>query len=69
MKPTIASTDATLGAIVTDIDLTKLDEATWEIVVTIATVIFPYHRFRGYRCKWEGFKVNGKGIMGLHQGK
>ena len=32
MQPTISPTDATLGAVITDIDLAAMDEATWRLV-------------------------------------
>ena len=32
MQPTITPTDATLGAFVTDVDLTDLDTTTWKII-------------------------------------
>ena len=45
MEPTITAADATLGAIVTDIDLADLDDATWQIVEDAfhqyAVLIFP----------------------------
>jgi alpha-ketoglutarate-dependent taurine dioxygenase len=45
MAPTITSTGATLGAVVTDIDLTRLDQATWQTVEQAfheyALLIFP----------------------------
>ena len=39
MQPTITSTGATLGALVTDIDLAEIDDATW------ATVESAFHKF------------------------
>jgi alpha-ketoglutarate-dependent taurine dioxygenase len=45
MEPTITTTTATLGAIVTDINLTSLDDATWQAVENAfhqhALLIFP----------------------------
>lgn len=45
MNPTITSLDATLGATITDIDLTNLDDATWRFVEDAfheyALLVFP----------------------------
>ena len=45
MEPKITSTDATLGALVTDIDLAELDDATWTTVESAfheyGVLIFP----------------------------
>lgn len=45
MKPTITPTSATLGALVTDVDLTDLDPASWQAIESAfhehAVLIFP----------------------------
>ncbi len=45
MQPTIVPLDATLGATVTDVDLTALDDATWQIIeqafFDYALLLFP----------------------------
>ena len=32
MQPTVTPIDATLGAVVTDVDLNELDEASWRVI-------------------------------------
>ena len=45
MEPTVTPLDATLGAVVTDVDLSRMDEATWTAVERAfhehAVLVFP----------------------------